>query len=139
VLEKSYFKSAIEKRRCLIPVTGFFEWKREGKNKTPYRFHRDGDIFSLAGVYTTVKDEDGLELPHYAILTTSANELMAPVHDRIPVIIDKSQEAHWIDQGLEDAEIADFFKPIPSEFLTRDEISSLVNSPKNDSPEIARR
>jgi putative SOS response-associated peptidase YedK len=136
VLEKPYFKSAIEKRRCLIPITGFFEWHREGKTKTPYRFHMNGEIFSLAGLYTTIKDEDGFELPHYAIITTQANDLMAPVHDRMPVIVDTADEPTWVSDGLSDMEIGQFFRPYPSDLLRRDEISSLVNSVKNDGPDI---
>ena len=73
IFEKPYFKSAIEKRRCLIPVTGFYEWSHDGKKKTPYRFHMHDEIFSLAGVYTTVENENGDGLPHYAIVTTEAN------------------------------------------------------------------
>jgi putative SOS response-associated peptidase YedK len=136
VLEKPYFKSAIMKRRCLIPVTGYFEWKRDGKTKTPYRFHMDGEIFSLAGVYTTIKDEDGFELPHYAIITTEANKLMSPVHNRMPVLIEKEDESEWIDEGLTPMEIGKFFKKREYEGLEKYQISTLVNSPKNDSPEI---
>lgn len=136
ILEKPYFRSSINSRRCLIPVTGFFEWKRDGKTKTPYRFHRNGEIFSLAGVYTTMKDEDGFVLPHYAIITTRANDLMSPVHDRMPVIVEHDDETKWIDDSLAEQEISKFFKPVPPEYMVRDEISSLVNSVKNDFPEI---
>ena len=136
VLEKPYFKSAIVKRRCLIPVTGFFEWKREEKKKIPFRFHMDGEIFSLGGIYTTIKDENGVEMPHYAIITTEANKLMESVHDRMPVIIEKLAEDKWISDELSDADIAQFFKPVKSSLLHRDQISSLVNSPRNNTPEI---
>ena len=136
VLEKPYFRSAIRSRRCLIPVTGFFEWKREGKSKTPYRFHANGEIFSLAGLYTMIKDEDGFELPHYAIITTEANKIMAPVHDRIPVIIEKQDEEGWVSEGLTEMEIGKFFRSPDFGWLQRDQISALVNSPKNDASEI---
>jgi putative SOS response-associated peptidase YedK len=123
VLDTPYSKSATEKRRCLIPVTGFFEWHREGKTKTPYFFHMNGEIFSLAGLYTAIKDEYDFELPHDAIITTQANDLMAPVHDRMPVIVDKADEATWVSDGLSDV-------------VRQDEVSPLVNSVKNDSPDI---
>lgn len=136
VFEKPYFKSSILSRRCLIPVTGFFEWKREGNHKTPFRFHRSGEIFSLAGLYTTITGGDGIELPHYAIITREANELMAPIHNRIPVIIDPSQEMQWVEEGLPPEEIERLLGPIPSDFLIRTEVSTLVNNPRNDTPEV---
>jgi putative SOS response-associated peptidase YedK len=134
--EKPFFRGAIRHHRCLIPVTGFYEWHRVEKQKTPYYFHRDGEIFSIGGVYSTVKDENGLEMPHFAILTTEANSLMAPVHDRIPVIIEDKHEKEWIDEGLPDDEVHKYFKAVPSSYLKKYEISSLVNSVKNDSPAI---
>ncbi len=136
VFEKPYFRGAIKQHRCLIPVTGFFEWHRVEKKKTPYRFHRDGEIFSIGGLYSVIKDEKGGEMPHWAIITTEANSLMAPVHDRIPVIIEEKDEKDWIDAGLPDAEVQKLFQPVRSDYLKKYEISTLVNSPKNDSPEI---
>lgn len=136
LFEKPYFKSSIVHRRCLIPVTGFFEWKREGTHKSPYRFHQEGEIFSLAGLYTTVKGKDGVEMPHYAIITREANELMAPIHDRIPVIIEPSNEKLWVEDGLPPDEIGRLLGPVPADFLIRTEVSTLVNNPRNDSPEV---
>jgi len=138
ILEKSYFKSSIEKRRCLIPVTGFYEWKRDGKKKTPYRFHMNDEIFSLAGLYTTIEDEKGNEMPHYAIITTEANELMAPIHNRMPVIIDKEAESDWISDGLSDTDLGQFLKPVPDDYLKCYEISTLVNSVKNNTADILK-
>lgn len=136
VFEKPYFKSSIQTRRCLIPVTGFFEWKSEGKTKTPFRFHMNGEIFSLGGLYSIVLDKDGNEVPHYAIITTEAASIMAPVHDRMPVIIDKEREQDWISEEIQDSEIATFFVPNDTDLLLRDQISTLVNSPKNNTPDI---
>lgn len=138
VLEKPYFKSAALKRRCLIPITGFFEWKREEKAKVPFRFHMGGELFSLGGVYTDAKDKKGRNLPHYAIITTEANKLMSPVHERIPVIIPREREEEWLQDSLEEKEIFSFFKPFEVEGLVKDKISTLVNSPRNDKPEILR-
>ncbi len=134
--QKPYFKSSILTRRCLIPVTGFFEWKREGTKKTPYRFHMEGEIFSLGGLYTVVADKNGIEMPHYAIITTAANAIMEDVHDRSPVIIDAEREKEWLDEVLEEYAISEFCAPNPTDRLQRYEISTLVNNPRNDIPEI---
>jgi putative SOS response-associated peptidase YedK len=113
VYERPYFKGAIQQHRCLIPVTGFFEWHREGTHKTPYRFYRDSEkIFSIGGIYAVTKDEKGGEIPHWAILTTEANSLMRPVHDRMPVVIEEKDEKEWIDGGLEPEEVQKFFEPV---------------------------
>lgn len=136
VFEKPYFKSSILARRCLIPVTGFFEWKREGEKKTPYRFHMEGEIFSLGGLYTMVADKYGNDIPHYAIITTAANAVMEDVHDRSPVIIDAEREQEWLSESLEEYAIASLCAPNPTERLQRYQISTLVNNPRNDIPEI---
>jgi len=136
VFERPYFRSSIMKRRCVIPVTGFFEWHRTEKKKTPFRFHMDGALFSLAGIYTTSKDENGQEMPHYAILTTQANALMEPVHGRIPVILAADEERDWVSDSIDEPAMALLFKPYKVTGLKRDEIGSLVNNPRNDGPEI---
>lgn len=138
ILEKTYFKSAISTRRCLIPITGFFEWKRDGDKKIPYHFHKKGEIFSLAGLYAMHKDKNGTELPHYAIITTEANELMSPIHDRIPVIIDREQETGWLQDMLEPQEVRKYLAPIASDYLSCHVVSTLVNNPRNNRPEILR-
>lgn len=138
VLTKPYFHSSAMKRRCLIPVTGFFEWQRAGGKKIPYHFHMQGEIFSLAGLYTNVADEKGLEMPHYAIITTEAGGLMAPVHNRMPVVIEKSDEETWVSDGLDEMEIAQLLVPAPERLLERDQISTLVNNPRNNRPEILK-
>ena len=136
VFEKPYFKSSIITRRCIIPVTGFFEWHRSGSKKTPFRFHMDGELFSLAGIYTTSKDENGDEMPHYAILTTHANALMQRVHERIPVILEQEAEDDWVSDEIDEHAMVGLFKPYKVKGLKKDEISSLVNNPRNDRPEI---
>jgi len=114
------------------------EWKRVGKRKAPYRLFLDNDIFSLAGIYTNIKDERGGEIPHYAIVTTTANELMAPVHNRMPVIINRADERSWISDSLTDADLMRLLQPYPAQQMQSYEISSLVNSPRNDGPAIIR-
>ena len=136
VQEKPYFRSSIESRRCLIPVTGFFEWKREGKSKTSFRFFIDNKIFSLAGVYTSFKDERGGPLPHFAIITTRANELMSPVHDRMPVIIHEKDEKRWVSDSLSMSDIQRMLEPYPAHLMRSYQISTRINNPKNNTLDV---
>jgi len=136
VLEKPYFKNAIRTRRCLVPVTGFYEWHREGKTSTPYRFYTDDEIFSIGGLYTAHETTAYEIQPFFALITTTANSVMAPVHDRMPVIISRKDEERWLDPDLGEEEIAHLFKPIAATHTHAYEISKLVNNPRNDGPEL---
>lgn len=112
--EKPMFRSAMKTRRCLIPADGFYEWKRIGKAKQPYLFHRpDQQPFALAGIWERWQDLDTC-----AILTTSANNLMAPVHDRMPVILSPNDCAIWLDSSKTPADVAYLFDPLPDDELT---------------------
>ncbi len=135
VLEKPYFKNAIRARRCLVPVTGFYEWHREGTTKTPYRFYTDDEIFSLGGLYTPHGDGESAR-PYFALITTEANSVMAPVHERMPVIVPREHEDSWLNPDLSDEELAMHFKPFTAQQTHAYEISKLVNNPRNDSPEV---
>jgi putative SOS response-associated peptidase YedK len=96
--EKPSFRAAFKQRRCIIPASGFYEWKREAKQKQPFYFYpREGELFSFAGLWERWHDPEGEEIETCTILTTSANELMQPIHDRMPVILDWSGENVWLD------------------------------------------
>jgi putative SOS response-associated peptidase YedK len=103
VREKPAFKSAFRRKRCLGPATGFYEWKTEGRGKKPYLFTvGDHELFGFAGLYDTWRMPNGDVLRSYTIITTTPNELVADVHDRMPVILPRDQEQIWIDESLED-------------------------------------
>ena len=108
--EKPYFRSAYQKRRCLVPASGFYEWKREGKRKEPYYFSNDsGELMAMAGLWESWKAPDGSILRTVCLITTDANAVMQPIHDRMPVFIGKQDWRAWftgemtLDQQTESA------------------------------------
>jgi putative SOS response-associated peptidase YedK len=105
VAEKASFRNAFRKRRCLVPATGFYEWRTEGKTKTPFRFVvDDGAPFAFAGLHETWRDHAGETIQSYTLITTTPNELVAPIHNRMPVILTRDAEEIWLDPGFEDAD-----------------------------------
>lgn len=97
ILSKPSFRKPIRYNRCLVPATGFYEWKKEAAGKVPFHIcRRDGALFAFAGLHDTWKQPDGAELKTFAIVTTAPNELMAQVHNRMPVILSPEQEAEWL-------------------------------------------
>jgi len=141
VAEKNTFKGPLRKSRCLVPASGFYEWKKEGKGtKTPYFFGlRGGAPFAFAGLWTLWHAGREDELRSFSIITTSANEIMAPVHDRMPVILREEDEARWLDPELQKPEdILALLKPYPSDGMERWEVSPYVNSYKNRGEECIR-
>ncbi|MGZ3577940.1 MAG: SOS response-associated peptidase [Syntrophales bacterium] len=114
---KPSFRSAFSKRRCLIVADGFYEWKKEGTKKTPLYFHlKSKEPFGLAGLYETWTSPDKKEVRSCTIITTEANKLIAPIHDRMPVIVPKIKEQVWISDGMADrAMLLSILKPYPAE------------------------
>lgn len=137
VFDKPVWRSAIKNRRCLVPATGFYEWKREGTaKKQPFYITVKGhEIFSFAGVWETWHDEDGQELHTYSILTTAPNEEMSALHDRMPVILHEDDEEAWLhedDRGF----LETVMKPYEDNTLLLVPVSPAVNVVKNNSGEL---
>jgi len=134
---KPAFRSAFARRRCLVLADGFYEWKREGKAKTPfYICRRDRRPFSFAGLWERWKAPDDAEVLSCTILTGPANDLMTPIHDRMPIIVAREDRDRWLaEERLPADAVADILSPPPSEGYERFEVSRLVNSPSNDTPE----
>jgi putative SOS response-associated peptidase YedK len=132
--KKPSFKKAFEKRRCLVPVDGFFEWKKIGKRKQPYMIAMaDRAPFTLAGLWENWKDPDSGEwVRTFTIITTDANELVATIHDRMPVVIGPEDRERWL-KGPNPKEL---LKPYPAEQMTMWPVSPDLNSPKNDRPDL---
>ncbi len=134
--EKPSFRSAFKKRRLLIPATGFYEWKKEEDARQPYYICRkDGRPFSLAGLWERW-DRGKEPLETFTILTTEPNDLVAPLHNRMPVIISGNDYDSWLDPGTAPAALQDLLKPYPPEELTAYPVSRRVNNPANDVPEV---
>jgi len=117
VAEQPSFRQAFRKRRCLIAADGFYEWKKETGNKKPMRFSlKSGEPFGLAGLYETWISLDKVTINTCTIITTDANELVHSVHDRMPVIVSKENEALWIDpENQERKELLSILKPYPAD------------------------
>jgi len=135
ILEKPSFRNSFKSRRCLVLSDGFYEWKK-GAVKTPYRItRRDGSAFAMAGIWDKWMNPEGDEIRSFAILTTAPNTLMEKIHDRMPVILDRETEKRWIEDTSPET-LLEFLKPCEAGSLLAYPVSPLVNSPRNDSPEI---
>jgi putative SOS response-associated peptidase YedK len=135
ILEKPSFKTPFKSRRCLVLADGFYEWKKEPV-KTPYRITRkDGSAFAMAGIWDKWTSPDGEIIHSFSILTTGPNSLMEKIHDRMPVILDPENEKKWISETGQE-ELIGLLKPCDPGMLIAFPVSSAVNSPRNDIPEI---
>jgi putative SOS response-associated peptidase YedK len=135
--DKPMFRAALRKRRCLIPADGFYEWLAlaGAKRKQPHCFRaRDERPFAFAGLWERWVGPDG-PVESCAILTTEANDLVRPVHDRMPVILPERHWAAWLDAGLQDAAaLVPLLRPFPADAMRAYPVGSMVNSPRNDWP-----
>ena len=131
------FRSAFRRRRCLVPADGFYEWQRQEHGKQPFYIHmRDDAPFAFAGLWEVWEGKDGTVLETCTVITTEPNELMQPIHNRMPVILDRADYARWLDPRMNDPELLKaFLRPFPSEKMAAYPVSRLVNSPSNDAPE----
>jgi putative SOS response-associated peptidase YedK len=138
VNDKPAFRNAMKRRRCLIPADGFYEWKRDGAVKRPYLIRRkDGEPFAFAGLWETWMGPNGEELDTAAIVTSDANRLLAPIHNRMPVILSPDAWEMWLDTANVDAKTAAaLIAPAQNELLEACEIAPLVNRIANDGPEV---
>jgi putative SOS response-associated peptidase YedK len=139
IQDKPAFRRPLRYHRCIVPASGFYEWQKVNtKTKIPYYFHRKDDkLFDFAGLYDIHTDENGNKLLTYTIITTNANEVVEPVHDRMPVMLLPEDEASWLDPVLPDPEpLLALLKPYPTELMEAYTVSSQVNKPQNDSPAL---
>ena|SRR5689334_14218252 len=116
---KPSFKNPLRFHRCIIPASTFFEWKGSPGAKAKYRIaRRDGDLFGVAGLYEQWRDPSGAKLATCTIITTQPNELVAPIHNRMPVILLPEDEAHWLDPDLTEPEqIVSLLRPYPADLM----------------------
>lgn len=141
ILQKPAFKDAFRRRRCLVVADGFYEWQKDGRNKRPIFIGlKTGQSFGFAGIYEDWTSPEGHAVRTCAIITTEANELMRPIHDRMPVIIPRGQEDLWLDCEAEGSdhgvvELLELLRPYPAEEMETHQVSNLVNSVANDSRE----
>jgi putative SOS response-associated peptidase YedK len=136
VAEKPTFRKSFEGRRCLVLADSFFEWRRHGREKVPYRILLEGGKpFAMAGIWRRGKDGT----PGFAIITTEANEVVAQIHHRMPVILPEGQEKFWIDDGMSTVRrLRGMLEPYDGE-MEAYPVATIVNTPANDTPAVLDR
>lgn len=134
VATKPAFRDAFRRKRCLVPADGFYEWRKDGKERLPYLFRRkDHGLLALAGVWDSFTNADGERVGSCAVLTTDANALVAPLHDRMPAILHPGDWAEWLSRDEADFDRwRDRLAPYPAEEMERIRVDKRVNSVKND-------
>jgi len=134
---KPAFREAVRKRRCVVPASGFYEWQTVGRLKQPWFFQmRDENPFVFAGLWERWRSEDGVELQTCSLITTTPNDLVRPLHDRMPVILRGGTIDTWLDSNIaEPAKLAPLFAPLAADEMKATPVSARVNSVRNDGPE----
>ena len=140
VAEKPGFKNAFQRRRCLIPVDGFYEWKNEGKGKQPYYIRgANRAVLALAGLWERWQDDAHDPIETFTIITTSPNATVKPIHNRMPVILHPGDYDRWLDPKQRDLTgLREMLTPSPAGEIEAYPISRYVNSPANEGPEGIR-
>jgi putative SOS response-associated peptidase YedK len=138
VAEKPAFRQAYRKRRCLIPADGFYEWQKTSTGKQPWFISPErGGPLAFAGLWERWDDRGRAEpVETCTIITTAANAALAPVHDRMPVILPEQAWTLWLDSATDAPALADLLAPAPEDLLSRRPVSRRVNTPANDGPEL---
>jgi putative SOS response-associated peptidase YedK len=138
--EKPAFRNALRYRRCIIPADGFYEWRKQGNRKQPYFIrHRDGKLLALAGLWEYWQGADGSELQTCTIITTGANALIRPLHDRMPAILPDDAYERWLEPTVQRADTQQWLsllRPAPDDALIAYPVSPRVNDPTYDDPQL---
>jgi putative SOS response-associated peptidase YedK len=141
VTEKPSFRSAFKRRRCIVPASGFYEWQHfsDGR-KQPYYIHAvNGSPLGFAGLWEHWQAPDGSAIESCTILTTSANATMAAIHDRMPVILLPGSYLDWLGAETSSSTLHKLCSPCPDYLLEMYPVSTMANSPRNDSPQCIER
>jgi putative SOS response-associated peptidase YedK len=135
-LARGAMKATVRERRCIVPLTGFYEWKKTGKARQPFNVRRkDGRVFGVAGLWDRLESGDLPPLESCLVLTTTPNGVVAPIHDRMPVILDPASYAAWLDPAPREArDLVPRLRLLPEEALESYTVSSLVNRAGVDDP-----
>ena len=131
--EKPSFRAALRSRRCLVPVDGFYEWRKSGSGKQPFLFQlASGEPMALAGLWECWKGADGEALPTFTILTISANALLATFHERMPVILPPETWGLWLNPSRTPQQLAPMMVPYNASLMTARPVSRRLGSPRNE-------
>jgi len=138
VREKPSFRGPFRTKRCLVPADAYYEWMKVpgSTRKRPFRFSlKNDELFGFAGIWDVWTKPDGTRVRSFSIITTEANDIARPIHHRMPAIIHRKDENMWLDCSINDAgQLTSLLGPYPSSEMDFYEVSTVVNSPRNDSP-----
>jgi putative SOS response-associated peptidase YedK len=130
VTEKVSYRKPFKSQRCLVPSNGFYEWQKTEHGKVPhYITLKKGGLFSFAGLYEVWRDAEGKELKTFTIITTTPNELMEPIHNRMPVILERDVEGLWLDEDAPPEGLLSLLTSYPAHKMTAFPVSDKVNKP----------
>ncbi|MCM3743692.1 SOS response-associated peptidase [Sporosarcina luteola] len=134
VAEKPSFRKAFQKQRCILPADSFYEWQKKDGEKIPMRIRlKNDELFAIAGLWESWKSPDGQVIHTCTAITTAPNELMKPIHDRMPVILNREDEAAWLDPRNDDMDfLGNMLRSFDEKQMDAYSVSSAVNSPKNN-------
>ncbi|MNC34016.1 putative SOS response-associated peptidase YedK [compost metagenome] len=139
VQDKPAFRTSFQKKRCLIPADGYYEWQQQGSTKQPYRIVlKDRPVFAFAGLYDTWTSPDGKKISTYTIITTTANALTEKLHPRMPVILPREHQNHWLDSTASPAALMSLLVPYEPSRMELYPVSPAVGNVRNEGPELIR-
>lgn len=138
VAEKPMFRDLLQRRRCVVPIDGYYEWRSTSSGKVPFWFHlKSGEPFFLAGLWDRWHYGDPDAVASYILMTTEPNDVAAKVHDRMPVMLHARDVARWLDPAINEAEaVAGLLRPYPGGEMEAHPVSRRVNKPENEGPEL---
>lgn len=140
VAEKPSYRGPFKYRRCLIPVSGFYEWVQTDDGKQPHFIHvKDDPVFSFAGLWEVWRNPEGDEIWTTTIITTKANEMLSALHHRMPVILDGDKRQIWLDKDADKNELQALLQPYAQEKMTHYPVSKAVGNVRNDDPALIER
>lgn len=136
VATQAAFRESFKRRRCLIPADGFYEWRNDPEGKRPIWFSPpERELFAFAGIWSELGRKEGT-LTSCALITCSPNEVVKPIHDRMPVVLDRAVESTWLDPDAEVDDLLELLRPAPVDAFEPREVGDSVNDARADGPEL---
>ena len=137
ITKSPVFRGPFKSRRCLVPASGFYEWQRTERGKQPFCIRLKGeDLFAFAGLYDIWQDAEGNQLYSYTVITTVPNDLVASIHNRMPVILRQEDEDAWLDKESDPAQLLALLTAYPADKMEAYPVSRALNSPANEGAEL---
>lgn len=139
IMDKSFYRSALKTRRCIVPFDGFYEWKKTQNGKQPYRITTTNtDIFSVAGLWSSWDSTEGNTIYSFTLITQEPNDLMKDIHDRMPALLLPEQEALWLDENIQPEEALSQIEPYPDDLMHAYTVSTRVGNVRNNDEDLIK-